>query len=155
MTQKDVHVFDPGSNSWAKMADLPVPPGTNGRGHISSAVVVVGERILVLGGETKHGTPTNIVSAYSPATDSWKDLTPLPQNRYSGVAGSMTERIYYFGGSNSSTTYRGVPVYSTQNTALLFVENWINFHQMIILLLQKSKFPGGGVLDHIMLIMIR
>ncbi|MBA2563224.1 MAG: hypothetical protein H0V14_09995, partial [Chitinophagaceae bacterium] len=114
MTQKDVHVFDPVNNNWTKVADLPVPTGTTGRGHISSGVIVIGERIIVLGGETKHGTHTNMVSAYSLATNSWEDLTPLPQNRYSGIAGAMIGDIYYFGGSNSNTTYKGAPVYSTQ-----------------------------------------
>jgi N-acetylneuraminic acid mutarotase len=114
MTQKDVHVFDPLNNSWTKVADLPVPTGATGRGHISSGVVVMGERIFVLGGEIRHGTSTKMVSAYSPATNSWQNLTPLPQTRYSGIAGAMSGNIYYFAGSNSNATYKGVPFYGTE-----------------------------------------
>ncbi|MFD2515175.1 malectin domain-containing carbohydrate-binding protein [Pontibacter locisalis] len=108
--QKEVHRYDPVTNSWSKMADLPVPSGATGRGHISSSVVIVGTRILVLGGETVHKTGrTNMVSAYSPATNTWENLTPLPQSRFSGVAGVMGGNIYYTGGSNTSTTYKGTP----------------------------------------------
>ncbi|MCJ8164432.1 hypothetical protein MKJ04_06210, partial [Pontibacter sp. E15-1] len=110
VTSKLVHRYDPVIKEWQQMAELPVPSGANGRGHISSAAIVVGERILVLGGETVHVTGvTNMVSAYTPATNSWENLTPLPRGRYSGVAAYLNSKIYYTGGSNSSITYKGTP----------------------------------------------
>jgi len=109
VTQKDVHVYNPTSNSWLKLADLPVPSGASGRGHISSAAVVMADRIIVLGGELEHQTSTNMVSAFSPATNSWTNLTPLPKVRYSGTAAVMSGNIYYAGGSKTNTTYKGVP----------------------------------------------
>jgi N-acetylneuraminic acid mutarotase len=115
-TQKDVHRYDPATNVWTKVADLPAP-GTYGRGHISSSAVVQGNRILVLGGETMHGTKTNMVSAYTPATNTWQNLTPLPADRHSGVAGVLYGNIYYAGGSRTSTTYKGVPQSTTQTAA--------------------------------------
>ena len=112
-TSKLVHRYDPLTDTWAQVADLPVPSGANGRGHISSSVVVVDDRILVLGGETVHGSGrTNMVSAYTPATNTWQNLTSLPQARYSGVAALLGKDIYYTGGSNSSITYKGVPAAS-------------------------------------------
>ncbi|GAA4440128.1 hypothetical protein GCM10023188_37010 [Pontibacter saemangeumensis] len=109
-TSKLVHQYDPVTNTWKLVADLPVPTGANGRGHISSAVVVVDERIIVLGGETEHVTGrTNMVSAYTPSTNTWENITPLPKSRYSGVAALLGGNIYYTGGSNSSTTYKGIP----------------------------------------------
>ncbi len=127
ITQKDVDVFDPANNSWSRLADLPVPSGANGRGHISSAGVVMGNRILVFGGEIVHQTSVNLVSAYTPATNTWANLTHLPQNRYSGVAGIMNGTMYYTGGSETNTTFRGLPDTSLSNNALLFVENPDNF----------------------------
>ncbi len=118
VTQKDVHAYNPSNNTWTKVADLPVPTGANGRGHISSAVAVMGDRILVLGGEINHKTSINMVSAYSPATNSWKNLTPLPQSRFSGVAGAMNGNIYYTGGSRTSTTYKGIPATASQSTTV-------------------------------------
>lgn len=110
ITQKDVNVYDPATDTWTRVADLPVPSGATGRGHISSAVVVFGQRIIVLGGETVHITGrTNMVSAYSPATNSWQSLTPLPSSRYSGVAAVLNSKIYYTGGSKSNITYKGTP----------------------------------------------
>ncbi|PKV62779.1 malectin domain-containing carbohydrate-binding protein [Pontibacter ramchanderi] len=110
VASKEVHRYDPGLNSWVKVADLPVPSGATGRGHISSAVVVVGNRILVLGGETIHNSGrTNMVSAYTPATNNWQNLTSLPAARFSGVAALLNNNIYYTGGSSSSTTYKGIP----------------------------------------------
>lgn len=109
VTQKEVDVYDPSTNAWTKLADLPVPAGANGLGHISSGVTVIGNRILVLGGEIVHQTSINMVSAYTPATNTWENLTPLPANRYSGVAGNINGLIYYTGGSKTKTTYKGTP----------------------------------------------
>lgn len=114
-TRKEVHRYDPATDNWDQMADLPVPAGASGRGHISSSVVVAGNRILVLGGETTHASGrTNMVSAYSPATNTWENLTPLPQNRYSGVAALLEGNLYYTGGGSdtqfyTNTTFKGVP----------------------------------------------
>ncbi len=119
VTQKDVHAYDPATNTWTKMADMPVPAGANGRGHISSGVTVMGNRILVLGGEIVHKTSTNMVSAYTPETNSWQNLTPLPQNRFSGVAGSINGLIYYSGGSRTSTTFKGTPALENTTTTFL------------------------------------
>ena len=109
-TQKDVNVYDPATDTWTRLADLPVPSGATGRGHISSAVVVLGQRIIVLGGELvyKKGQ-TNMVSAYSPASNTWQNLNPLPVTRYSGVAAVLDGNIYYTGGSYTNATYKGIP----------------------------------------------
>lgn len=109
VTQKDVHVYDPDTNSWTKLADLPTPSGTTGRAHISSAVFVLGNRFLVIGGVTSHGVFTNLVSAYSPATNAWQNLTAFPKAIGGGVAGNIGGNIYYTGGWLSKTTYKGVP----------------------------------------------
>lgn len=109
ITKKDVHRYDPTTNSWSKLADLPVPSGANGRGHISSAVTIYGTQIIVMGGEIAHGSPTNMVSAYAPSNNTWANLTPLPANRLSGVAASLGSNLYFTGGSSTSTTYKGTP----------------------------------------------
>ncbi|MFT2011395.1 kelch repeat-containing protein [Pontibacter sp. 13R65] len=110
VASKEVHRYDPVTNTWTKVADLPVPTGATGRGHISSSVTIAGDRVLVLGGETVHNSSrTNMVSAYNPATNTWSNLTSLPSSRYSGVAGFINNLIYYTGGSNSSTTFKGTP----------------------------------------------
>ena len=56
VAQKTVEAYDPITNTWSKLADMPVA-----RDHISSAVVVMGTRILVLGGETSHNAKSKLV----------------------------------------------------------------------------------------------
>ncbi|MBC7744642.1 MAG: T9SS type A sorting domain-containing protein [Flavobacterium sp.] len=107
VTNKEVHRYDEATNTWTKMADLLVPAGTNGRGHISSAAVVYNDKIIVLGGETAHSVPTDMVSVYDPATNIWQNSTSLPTAKRSGKAGIINSNIYYSGGG-SSTTYKGV-----------------------------------------------
>jgi N-acetylneuraminic acid mutarotase len=119
--QKDVHSYDPVTDTWTQVADLPVPSGASGRGHISSSVAVLDGRIIVLGGETVHASQqTNMVSAYSPTTDTWENLTPLPFSRFSGVAGLLQNSLIYTGGSKTSTAFKGVPITSgTSNTNIV------------------------------------
>lgn len=108
VAQNDVHSYNPATNTWTQVADLPTPTNTTGRGHITSSVVVVNNRIIVLGGETVHNTSTtSMVSMYDPATNTWSNLNPLPSARFSGVAGFIGRSIYYSGGSRSAITYQG------------------------------------------------
>ncbi|WP_161890523.1 Kelch repeat-containing protein [Pontibacter russatus] len=104
VTQKSVEVYNPGTNSWSFVADLPTAVD-----HISSSVVVMGRRILVLGGETSHNNKTNKIQAYSPATNSWTTISPLAVSKAAGVAAVLDGNLYYSGGNFARTTYKGVP----------------------------------------------
>jgi N-acetylneuraminic acid mutarotase len=104
IAQKTLEAYDESTNTWTRLADMPV-----GRDHISSSVVVMGDRILVLGGETSHNVESKLVSAYSPATNTWTELTPLPANRAAGVAAVLNGNIYYTGGNFSKINYKGTP----------------------------------------------
>lgn len=122
VAQKTIEAYDPNTNAWTKLADMPVA-----RDHISSAVTVIGTRILVLGGETSHNVKSKLVSAYSPATNTWAELTPLPQTKAAGVAAVLNGNIHYTGGNFSKTNYKGTPG-SSENitlspTADAFVRN--------------------------------
>ncbi|QMU27338.1 Kelch repeat-containing protein [Adhaeribacter radiodurans] len=111
ITQKKVHAYDPVTNQWTEKADLQVPAGSSGRGHISSAVLVAGNQILVLAGETVHSSgQSNLVSAYNPNTNTWGNLAPLPKARFSGVAALLNNCIYYSGGSRTNITFKSSPV---------------------------------------------
>lgn len=143
-TQKDVHRYNPATNIWTKVADLPAP-GSYGRGHISSSVAIHGNRILVLGGEVMHGSATNLVSAYSPATNTWQNLTPLPLNRASGVAGVLSGTIYYTGGSRTNTTYKGMPQSTTtQRTTASSAPNKIDEQTPATFSLRLYPNPTDG-----------
>jgi hypothetical protein len=86
--------------------------------HISSAVITYGNRLIVLGGETSFGALSNRVFAYTPATNTWTELTPMPAAKYAGVASVLNGNIYYVGGYFSNVNYKGVPVVNTTSVNL-------------------------------------
>jgi N-acetylneuraminic acid mutarotase len=110
VTQKTLEVYDENTNTWTKLADMPVA-----RDHISSSVVVIGDRIVVLAGETSHNVLSNRVSAYSPATNTWSELTPLPVGKSAGVAAVLNGNIYYTGGNFSNLNRKGIPADQSVN----------------------------------------
>ena len=116
--QKTLEVYDEKTNTWTKLADMPVA-----RDHISSAVVVMGTRILVLGGETTHNVSSKLVSAYSPSSNTWTELSQLPTGKSGGVAAVLNGNIYYTGGNFSKTNHKGVQMTTLLPIADAFVRN--------------------------------
>ncbi len=111
VTQKTIEAYDETTNTWTKLADMPTA-----RDHISSSVIVAGDRILVLGGETSHNVKSSLVSAFSPATNTWAELTPLPTSKSAGVAVFLKGNVFYTCGNFSKTNYKGIP--GSQNITL-------------------------------------
>lgn len=103
-TQNTVHVWNPATNTWNRVANLP-----QGRSHIGSTTFVVNGEIIVIGGEVRHNVAVNNVTVYNPVTNSWRGLTPLPTKRHSGIAGYINGNIYYSSGAPTfdTTVYRG------------------------------------------------
>src|SRR5207245_10165862 len=69
------------------------------------------------------GTPTTAAYKYTPATDSWNAIAPLPAARYSFTAVSDGTYIYLLGGVNqngipTATLWRYDPATNTYNTSL-------------------------------------
>ena len=102
VTQKFVEVYDPDTNAWSSRA--PIPAAVS---HIASATFVMGDRIIVMGGESAHEQQVRTCFAYTPATDTWVQLTSLPAARFSGVANEIGGKIYFTTGGNSTTTWQG------------------------------------------------
>lgn len=98
-----VHHWDGESDSWTPRASLPAAIS-----HMSSSTFVLNGRIVVAGGETDHNDATASVIAYDPLSNTWDALTSLPAPRFSGAAGAIDGVLYFTGGSNTTTTYRGV-----------------------------------------------
>jgi hypothetical protein len=98
-----VHAYDPATNAWTERASLPAP-----RNHITSSTVVQGGRILVIGGQSTHGTGHADVFSYDPAANAWGTVTSLPSARHSAVAGVIADRIYLSTGGTAQTL-RGIP----------------------------------------------
>jgi N-acetylneuraminic acid mutarotase len=102
-TVKTVEVYDPATNAWTTKAPLPVAVS-----HFASACFVLGNRIVVAGGETANEMPTNRVTAYDPVANTWTSMTSLPAARFSGVGAVIDGAIYFTTGSSLTTTWKGV-----------------------------------------------
>lgn len=112
VTQSSVHVWDPANPSeWREVASLP-----KARSHISSSTFVMNGKIIVAGGEVAHENFMADVTAYDPLSNSWQELTPLPQARLAGVAASFGNQILFTGGhpNFSATSFLGSPVINNQ-----------------------------------------
>ena len=91
--QSDVHVYDPKTNAWKKLASLPIPWS-----HHTSSTVVVDGKILVIAGETNGRVHLKRVMQYDPRTDKWSELNGLPATRKSPIAGVIGDMIVVYSG---------------------------------------------------------
>src|SRR5699024_6423805 len=66
------YVYDPTSNSWSPIADIPLAGGLG-----SSAYSAANGLLLMAGGFEGPAVITNQAMAYDPKTDSWLYLPPL------------------------------------------------------------------------------
>jgi hypothetical protein len=100
--QRDVHAYDPGTDRWTQVASLPSP-----RGHISASAIVVGGRIVVIGGTEQGSRPSSAVTVYDPGANAWSALPKLPQGRKTPVADIIGNDLYVATGSFRLSTLRG------------------------------------------------
>lgn len=91
-------VYDPAGDVWNTAAPLPRP-------RSSGAYAVLKNLVIYAGGECKPGgrpsTPNAFddVTAYEAKTDSWSNLTPLPQARHAFGAATVGGVTYFAGGA--------------------------------------------------------
>ncbi len=105
--QNDVHRYNPATHQWEQMADMPDPLGRN---HHGFSTFLVGDRIIVLGGQTYgYGDhPTDSIFAYTPATNTWETLgtldycygsepghTPVNCRQHSALGAYINGALYY------------------------------------------------------------
>jgi N-acetylneuraminic acid mutarotase len=92
-----VYEYDAGSDSWTKKKNMPRPV------HHTSQTDLNG-KIYMFGGfaaGTADGLgwkPSDAASEYDPATDSWKELPPLPTPRGAPIAVTLNGKLYVIGG---------------------------------------------------------
>ena len=99
--QDDVHAYDPATDTWAHVTDMPKPFN-----HIHSSVFAYGEYIYSVGGQIDHGGGSHDdVFAYRPSTDRWIGFTNLPGNRMATIADVIDGKLYASGGNNSRKTF--------------------------------------------------
>ncbi|KPL90289.1 Kelch repeat-containing protein [Herpetosiphon geysericola] len=90
-SQVEVDRYDPVSDSWTRVADLP-----KGRGHITSSVFEVDGRIMVVGGSVNggdYGLASADVMLYDPNDNVWMKLTSIPGVRKTPVGAAYGNKI--------------------------------------------------------------
>ncbi|XSG76442.1 Kelch repeat-containing protein [Herpetosiphon llansteffanensis] len=90
-SQVEVDRYDPSSDSWTRVADLP-----KGRGHITSSVFEVDGRIMVVGGSVNggdYGLASADVMLYDPNDNVWMKLTSIPGVRKTPVGAAYGNKI--------------------------------------------------------------
>jgi N-acetylneuraminic acid mutarotase len=108
VTQRSVHRYDPRLDAWEEVASLPLALS-----HHSAATLVVGGRIVIVGGERAHGDHVDVVLAFDPEENRWTSLAPLPKPRNAGVAGVIAGELVFSGGGDFSRhTYRAIPAHA-------------------------------------------
>lgn len=101
----DVHVYDPGSDSWIEATSLPIALS-----HNNGSTFVMNGRIIVLGGEFAYERSTAAAFAYDPKADSWQELTAMPVAKSAGVGGHVNGAIFHVTGETSDDAFKGVPI---------------------------------------------
>ena len=89
-----VFEFTP-NGGWVTRAPMPTGRGGTGCG-------VIADRIIVVGGEGNRMSSTGVfpqVEAYTPATDTWETLAPMPTPRHGMGAAVVGNRLYVPGGA--------------------------------------------------------
>ena len=93
VARQEVFRFDPGSDRWDRLRDMPV-----GFNHANA--VYDGRYLWFAGGFVgRHpGLPTTAVWKYDVGTDEWTPGPPLPAPRAGGGLALIDGRLHYFGG---------------------------------------------------------
>lgn len=96
--------YDPANDSWKALAPMPSKRG-------SPVAVAVNDKIYVIGGVTllpgssntalSFDTPQQVVGTveeYDPATNTWRERSPMPTPRNHASIGTVNGKIYVIGG---------------------------------------------------------
>jgi N-acetylneuraminic acid mutarotase len=96
-----VEAYDPRTNSWATRAPMPVPTGAAGAGVANGVLHVVGGLTTGASG----GSFLALDQAYSPSTNSWALLAPMPTPR-SGRAAAVLGGVLFAAGGWTGPPFR-------------------------------------------------
>ena len=104
-------------DTWTSLADKPLAV-------TDVAAVVVGGKIIVPGGRTASGQPTEVVEIYHPNLDSWSQCAPLPAPRSAYALSVWEGQVYLFGGWDGTEYTRTVFRYD------ITADQWIELTPM-------------------------
>lgn len=83
--------YDPGTNTWSPIADLP-------RARGAFVAVEIGGKIYAAGGVIGEGFIVGDLTVYDPATDQWETKATMPTAREHLGAANLNGKLYVAGG---------------------------------------------------------
>lgn len=107
-----VEEFDPATDSWQEKSSATTISG----GH---EVVVVDDKIYLIGGYLETDNGMNVIEKYDPLSDTWSTETTIPTNRVLPAAGVISDEIYLIGGR---TVYQS---YSLNEKYIPAIDTWV------------------------------
>ncbi|SNC77728.1 N-acetylneuraminic acid mutarotase, partial [Hymenobacter gelipurpurascens] len=126
-----VHVFDPSSNTWSRLPDMPYI-----RSHSEPATFVQDGKVTLVGGRngrTSAGADIviNKVTTFDPAIGSWTEQGPLPVNLFGPAAEAIGNELFVSNGgldyaTNPQTTTRKTSFPRTPNNKIGFLPGSIS-----------------------------
>ena len=132
----DVNAYNPKTNKWAKMADMPTA-------RSAAAAVVYNEKIYVIGGYSGNyhswndGVSLSTVEEYDPKTNSWSRKNNMPIQVGGAAVTVYKDKIYSFGGLNTATrSVADVLVYDPTN------DSWDRKNNM------SQALHGSGIVNY-------
>jgi N-acetylneuraminic acid mutarotase len=101
--QSRVDIYNPATNSWSRGIDLPKI-----RGHTLASTLTYRNKIYLIGGIT-NGNQSCLadVTVFDPLTNLWTQLTPLPGQRQSPIAGFIGNQLWVTTGNAPGLQARG------------------------------------------------
>jgi N-acetylneuraminic acid mutarotase len=97
--EKEVFAYDPATDTWAQVADLPGP-----RSHTNASTFELNGRLIVLGGESAHMQHESTILSYDPALNQWTTIGHLPDARSTTVAGVIGGQLVLATGNSPGAT---------------------------------------------------
>jgi hypothetical protein len=90
--------FEPTTAAWDPLPSSPIFDEYSSTGTLDEG------RILVFGGLTSSGIPSNRVLEFTPATNAWRERAPLRTGRRGAVGVAAEGRFFVFGGTTATGT---------------------------------------------------
>jgi non-specific serine/threonine protein kinase len=86
--------YDPASDSWTKLEDMPEATGSVG-------AAFAGGRVVAVGGESTTSA-SDAVQAYDIGRRRWSQLPPLPTARHGSAVAALKDSVYAIGGAGAA-----------------------------------------------------
>ncbi|THH41782.1 Kelch repeat-containing protein [Neolewinella litorea] len=92
--------YDPVTNTWTKLASIPLNPDGSYKGNTHTGITVVGDDIWLLGGRSGNYTyeVAEEVWVYNTVLDTWRLGPELPIKRGGGGLVRLGRQVHYVGG---------------------------------------------------------